>query len=36
LQQTLNGWFLGLNPYGDESWLGQYHCSGDCSSGHIC
>ncbi|KAF2442199.1 glycoside hydrolase family 23 protein [Karstenula rhodostoma CBS 690.94] len=36
LQQTLNGWFLGLNPYGDDNWLGQYHCSGDCGSGHVC
>ncbi|KAF2715401.1 glycoside hydrolase family 23 protein [Pleomassaria siparia CBS 279.74] len=36
LQQTLNGWVLGLNPYGDENWIGQYHCSGDCSRGHVC
>ena len=36
LQQVLNGWFLGLNPYGEDNWLGDYHCSGNCDSGHFC
>ncbi|KAF8857612.1 putative extracellular soluble lytic transglycosylase [Acephala macrosclerotiorum] len=36
LQQTLNGWFTGQNPYGDQNWIGTYHCSGQCGGGNRC
>jgi hypothetical protein len=36
LQQTLNGWFTGQDPYGDQSWIGTYKCQGSCSSGDLC
>ena len=36
LQQTLNGLFVGLNPQGDDSWIGDYRCQGNCNNGHLC
>lgn len=36
LQQTLNGWFTGMNPYGDQSWIGNYHCQGSCTGNNLC
>lgn len=36
LQQTLNGWFLGLDPYGQESWIGTEKCKGQCGGGAKC
>jgi len=36
LQETLNGWFTGQNPYGDQAWIGQYSCSGSCGNGNVC
>jgi hypothetical protein len=36
LQQTLNGWFTGQNPYGDQNWIGTYKCQGACSGGNLC
>ena len=36
LMQTLNGWFLGLDVYGDQNWIGKYKCQGNCDNGNIC
>lgn len=36
LQETLNGWFTGQNPYGDENWIGKYKCKGFCGGGVLC
>jgi hypothetical protein len=36
LQQTLNGWFTGQNPYGDQSWIGTYKCQGNCNGNNLC
>ncbi|PMD16298.1 glycoside hydrolase family 23 protein [Hyaloscypha hepaticicola] len=36
LQQTLNGWFTGQDVYGDETWIGDYQCSGNCDNGNLC
>jgi hypothetical protein len=36
LQQTLNGWFTGQDVYGDENWIGEYQCSGNCDNGNLC
>ncbi|KAF2759467.1 putative extracellular soluble lytic transglycosylase [Pseudovirgaria hyperparasitica] len=36
LHQQVNGWFMGLNPYGDESWIGTNRCSGSCKDGKAC
>jgi hypothetical protein len=36
LQQTLNGWFVGLNPQGDDNWIGEYQCKGNCGNGQLC
>lgn len=36
LHQTLNGWFTGQDPYGDQNWIGTYKCQGNCNSGHVC
>ncbi|KAI9764740.1 MAG: hypothetical protein M1839_005783 [Geoglossum umbratile] len=35
LHQTLNGWFVGLNPQGEDSWIGEYQCR-KCASGKLC
>ncbi|KAH0548349.1 hypothetical protein GP486_007975 [Trichoglossum hirsutum] len=35
LHQTLNGWFLGLDPQGQDSWIGEYQCRG-CQNGKLC
>jgi hypothetical protein len=26
LHQVLNGWFMGLDVYGDDGWTGAYKC----------
>ncbi|OQD73705.1 hypothetical protein PENDEC_c014G01305 [Penicillium decumbens] len=26
LHQVLNGWLMGLDVYGDDNWIGTYHC----------
>lgn len=36
LQETLNGWFTGQDPYGDQSWIGTYNCQGQCGNGNKC
>jgi len=36
LQETLNGWFMGMDVYGSQSWIGTYKCSGSCSGGDVC
>jgi len=33
VQEILNGWLTGLNPYGDDYWIGTYDCAGNCDSG---
>jgi hypothetical protein len=35
LHQTLNGWFVGLNQQGEDSWIGEYHCQ-RCNNGGLC
>jgi hypothetical protein len=35
LHQTLNGWFVGLDPQGEDSWIGEYQCQG-CNNGGLC
>ena len=35
LHQTLNGWFVGLNPQGEDSWIGEYQCQ-RCDNGKLC
>lgn len=36
LQETLNGWFMGMDVYGSQSWIGTYKCSGSCGGGDVC
>ncbi len=36
LHQVLNGWLMGLDVYGDDSWIGVYHCSQSCDNGSLC
>lgn len=36
LHQVLNGWLMGLDVYGDDSWIGTYHCDQSCSDGSKC
>jgi Transglycosylase SLT domain len=36
LQETLNGFFVGQNPQGDQSWIGTYRCQGNCNNGQLC
>lgn len=36
LQQIFNGWMMGLDVYGDDSWIGQYQCSGSCNGSNQC
>jgi hypothetical protein len=36
LHQVINGWFTGQNVYGDQSWIGEYHCQGQCNGNNQC
>lgn len=37
LHETLNGWFQGLDVYGDDSYIdGSYACTGNCGDGGYC
>lgn len=36
LHQVLNGWFMGLDVYGDDSWIGTYRCDQSCNDGSKC
>ncbi len=36
LQETLNGWFTGQDPYGGQYWIGTYKCQGNCNGGNVC
>ncbi|KAF3407134.1 hypothetical protein DPV78_001761 [Talaromyces pinophilus] len=36
LQQIFNGWMMGLDVYGDDSWIGEYHCAGQCNGNNLC
>ncbi|GLI74772.1 hypothetical protein PoHVEF18_003020 [Penicillium ochrochloron] len=36
LQQVLNGWLMGLDVYGDDSWIGTYRCDQNCDGGSKC
>ena len=33
LMEIFNGWMLGLDVYGDDSWIGEYQCQGSCNGG---
>lgn len=35
LHQVLNGWLLGLDVYGDDNWVGTYHCDQSCGN-NVC
>ncbi|KAH8430960.1 putative extracellular soluble lytic transglycosylase [Aspergillus melleus] len=35
LHQVFNGWLLGLDVYGDDSWVGTYHCDQSCGN-NVC
>ncbi|KAH0559315.1 hypothetical protein GP486_004170 [Trichoglossum hirsutum] len=35
LQQMLNGWLLGRDPQGVDSFIGSYHCQ-NCKNGALC
>lgn len=38
LHETLNGWFLGYDVYGDDAGVveGKYACQGSCDNGGLC
>ncbi|KAH8696114.1 transglycosylase SLT domain protein [Talaromyces proteolyticus] len=36
IQQIFNGWMLGLDVYGDDSWIGTYKCAGSCNGNNQC
>jgi hypothetical protein len=35
LQHLFNGWLMGLDPQGQDSWIGEYQCRG-CTDGKVC
>ncbi|KAJ5770902.1 uncharacterized protein N7511_002953 [Penicillium nucicola] len=36
LHQVMNGWLMGLDAYGDDSWIGIYKCDQSCGDGSLC
>ncbi|GIK05214.1 hypothetical protein Aspvir_009318 [Aspergillus viridinutans] len=36
VHQVLNGWIMGLDVYGEDNWIGTYHCDQSCSDGSLC
>lgn len=36
LHQVMNGWLIGLDVYGDGSWIGTYKCQQSCDGGSLC